>query len=125
MNATHDSEHMLPCQFGLRDAWEAASQPKSLNGDKANTFGETSGHTWGCQSIGTKWAPQRLDKFLYTQGIHTVPINGSQGLGVKVERLAIGLTIDSSIKEGPMANDRRKKVWVSEHFAIAIGIKVT
>jgi tyrosyl-DNA phosphodiesterase 2 len=133
MNAIHDMEHTLHKQMGLKDAWEdvlLADPPNSERGEVDHSYGRMSGHTWGYQSNVTKWVPNRLDKFMYTGCIETVPLTETQGLRGKTGRLGIGLTADVPLKEGPLGQqmlepeEAIQKAWVSDHFGIAIGIKV-
>jgi hypothetical protein len=133
MNAIHDMEHTLHKQMGLKDAWEDAllAHPPNLERGKVDpSYGRMSGHTWGYQSTVTKWPPNRLDKFMYTGCIETVRLTETQGLGGKVGRLGIGLTVDVPLKKGSLGQqaleveETIQKAWVSDHFGIAIGIKV-
>jgi hypothetical protein len=133
MNAIHDVEHMLHRQMGLKDAWEETlltHPPNSKRSEVDPSYGRISGHTWGYQSNMTKWAPSRFDKFMYTGCIKTVPLSETQGSGGELGRIGIGLTADVPLKVGymgqhpPKPDDTIQKTWVSDHFGIAIGIKV-
>jgi hypothetical protein len=129
MNAIHDTEHILHRVLGLRDAWEDTlfTHPPNLDGKADLSFGRTNGHTWGYQSDGRRWAPSCFDKFLYTGCIGTVPLCKSQRFEGTVRRLGISLTVNLPLKVGPLGEYLLKadpKAWVSDHFGIALGIKI-
>lgn len=82
------------------------------------------GHTWGYQPRETEWAPKRFDKFMYTGCVETVTLSETPGLGKKVGRLGIGLQVGSPGRQRLICAESTRGVWVSDHFGIAIGIKV-
>jgi tyrosyl-DNA phosphodiesterase 2 len=128
MNAIHDIEHTMHRQMGLKDAWEDESfayRPNPEHGELDPSFGLLSGHTWGYQSKETEWAPDRLDKFMYTGAIETTPLNETRKPGWLLGRLGVCLTADVPLGLQPLKPDETvQKAWVSDHFGIAIGIRV-
>jgi tyrosyl-DNA phosphodiesterase 2 len=103
----------------LRDVWEVnvqdhgspgASGAGGGQGEKDNTFGRAEGHTWGYQARG-KWPPRRFDKFFYTGALDVVELEETKDASGKIGRLGVGL----KTQEGS---------WVSDHFGIAVGVKV-
>jgi hypothetical protein len=56
---------------------------------------------------------------MYTGCVETVPLSETAGFGRKVGCLGIGLKVGPPLK---FAESR--EAWVSDHFGIAIGIKV-
>jgi tyrosyl-DNA phosphodiesterase 2 len=128
MNAIHNMEHTMHRQVEIRDAWEDtvfANPPIPEHGKLDTSFGLLSGHTWGYQSKQMEWTPNRLDKFMYTGAIETTPLNETRKLGESPGRLGINLTTGVPLGLQPLKPDETvQKVWVSDHFGIAIGIKV-
>lgn len=116
MNSIFDEEHSSHHQSGLKDAWEDPPPVHQPNADG-------DGNTWGYQSRGKKWQPSRLDKFMYTGCIQIVPLSETSGNGVKVKRLGLGLMARIPIKE-ICGTERMQNVWVSDHYAIAVGTKI-
>ncbi len=111
MNAIHDEERALPELFGLRDAWADVGPGHAEHQEYVSTGGRE-GHTWGYQSGKTEFPPKRFDKLLYAGCIETVPLDETPGFGRRLGRLGVGLKVES---------DQR---WASDHYGIAIGIKV-
>jgi hypothetical protein len=111
MNAIHDEERALPDLFGLKDAW-ADVGPQHAEHEEYVSTGGREGHTWGYQSGETGFPPKRFDKFLYAGRVETVPLSETPGFGKRLGRLGVGLKVES---------DQR---WASDHYGIAIGIKV-
>jgi tyrosyl-DNA phosphodiesterase 2 len=104
---------------GLRDVWEENGQdhgPTNIDGadggqgEKDDTFGRAEGHTWGYQSRG-KWPPRRFDKFFYTGALDMVELEETKDASGKVGRLGVSLKTQEDL-------------WVSDHFGIAVGVKV-
>ncbi|KAI1466836.1 uncharacterized protein F4812DRAFT_433014 [Daldinia caldariorum] len=118
MNSTDVSEHNAhrAPEVGLKDVWEdepAPTPPGRKPFQKDLTYGKARGNTWGYQCNGAK-SRRRLDKFLYTGSIETFALSEAQDTTGKLGRFGIGL----KTKVG--SND----VWVSDHFGIAVGIKI-
>lgn len=114
VDTTEHSIHRAP-EVDLKDAWEdePAPPPVLKPFQKDITFGQARGNTWGYQSDKAK-TRKRLDKFLYTGSIETFGLNETQDVTGKLGRFGIGL----KTKVG------RNDMWVSDHFGIAVGIKV-
>jgi tyrosyl-DNA phosphodiesterase 2 len=114
-----DSEiHKRP-DVGLRDVWEdniqshgppAAVGTEITVGEKDATFGRAGGHTWGYQARG-RWPPIRFDKFFHTEDLEVVALDETQDSSGKVGRLGIDVKTE-------------KGMWISDHFGIAVGVKV-
>jgi tyrosyl-DNA phosphodiesterase 2 len=73
-------------------------------------FGRVEGHMWGYQPR-SRWPPIRFDKFFYTEDLEVVALEETQDCSGQVGRLGVGLKTE-------------KGLWVSDHFGIAIGVKV-
>ncbi|KAI9848853.1 MAG: hypothetical protein M1837_006369 [Sclerophora amabilis] len=139
-------------EVDLRDVWEDTDPPpfplrKPFKKDL--TYGKARGNTWGYQSPGAR-SRKRLDKFFYTGMVDTVPLAEAQDLSGKIGRLGINvktrvdalIDITSGIEEeenhqkfsGPQGLREKEHrdnsvleeedVWVSDHFGIAIGLRV-
>ena len=115
MNAILDAEHALQEQVGLKDAWEDELPAHAQHSEGEVSTGGPEGHTWGYQSGNTPFPPQRFDKFLYNGSVETVPLSEAPGFGRRIGRLGVGLKV-----EIPGA----QPLWASDHFGIAVGIKV-
>ncbi|OAL43768.1 hypothetical protein IQ07DRAFT_551838 [Pyrenochaeta sp. DS3sAY3a] len=119
---------------------------------KDMSFGKARGNTWGYQSKAAR-TRKRLDKFYYTGHLETVPLSEPQDVTGKIGRIGIGcktvvearqveerskvfvrgkLVEKTSIKyykrrlDGLTPDAPCVKIdhWVSDHFGIAVGIKV-
>lgn len=127
MNATHHSDFTLHSRVGLRDAWGDQST-KAARGDLP--CNQVHGHTWGYQSTSIEFPPARLDKFLYSGCVKTTNLANTQGDEEMIMRLGVGLTVDVSSKNPlqklrPLGLERDlQKIWVSDHYGIAIGVKI-
>ncbi|KAK5989642.1 hypothetical protein PT974_07896 [Cladobotryum mycophilum] len=120
MNSVDSSEqkiHQAP-EVGLKDVWEDEPPPSSpvrKSFQKDPTYGRAKGNTWGYQSDGAK-SRKRLDKFLYTGSIETVALGEeAQDVTGRLGRFGIGLKTRVGVDD----------IWVSDHFGITIGIKIT
>ncbi|KAH6631505.1 Endonuclease/exonuclease/phosphatase [Chaetomium tenue] len=115
MNAIDRSEHefhRVP-EVALKDVWEdepAPPLPVLKPFQKDITYGRARGNTWGYQSAKAR-ERKRMDKFLYTGSLETVPVTEAQDLTGRMARLGIGLKTE-------MLDS-----WVSDHFGIAVGIR--
>ncbi|KAL6702729.1 hypothetical protein ACN47E_001011 [Coniothyrium glycines] len=117
------------------------------------SFGRARGNTWGYQSNGAR-TRKRLDKFYYTGQLETVPLAESQDVTGKIGRIGIGCKTEVEAWESELsyavfvrgklvqktdkvyrseqqamkAERKFRRVimnfWVSDHFGIAVGIKV-
>jgi tyrosyl-DNA phosphodiesterase 2 len=114
-----DEIHKRP-DINLRDFWEESveAQGPSATGDaelksveKDLTFGRAEGHTWGYQSRSNRWPPRRFDKFFYTGDLEMVALGEVKDSSGKVGRLGMGVKTE-------------KGTWISDHFGIAVGVKV-
>jgi tyrosyl-DNA phosphodiesterase 2 len=132
----------------LYDVWEDTALPpipprKPFQKDL--TFGRAKANTWGYQSQGAK-SRKRLDKFFYTGSVDTIALAEVQDLTGKIGRLGIGLKTKVEVWEdkrtrlhldkkrfldGMYCSDgssegvfKEVDAWVSDHFGIAIGIRV-
>lgn len=138
----------------LRDVWEDTTPPplpilKPFQRDR--TYGRAKGITSGYQSRRAS-SRKRLDKFLYTGSVDTIPLFEAQDLSGKVGRLGIDIktkimaweyvtkwagSVNGRIIQEPRKwhFDAEKRfmedgvfkevdVWVSNHFGIAVGIRV-
>jgi tyrosyl-DNA phosphodiesterase 2 len=112
MNSILDRECQISERYGLRDAWE--DEVPAVH-DEGDGVGGAEGHTWGYQSGNTPFPPRRFDKFFYCGSLETVPLEEVPGFGRRVGRFGIGLKAVMPDKES---------VWASDHFGIAVGIKV-
>jgi tyrosyl-DNA phosphodiesterase 2 len=132
MNAIHDTEHTLPKQLGLRDAWEdlllLQTQSKEMDEAESPYSQLKGGITWGYQSNSSAFIPNRLDKFLYAGSMKPFALMETQGPEAHIGRIGIGLKTDILSNETLQARQPQsqiaQRVWVSDHFGIAIGIKV-
>jgi tyrosyl-DNA phosphodiesterase 2 len=189
MSSNSAEEHVFHKRkdIDLRDAWEdapAVSIPKLKPFQKDLTYDQARGNTWGYQSTGfqssgtqsSARSRKRLDKFLYTGALDTVPLNqfhdttGSLsriGVGLKTEvdaweisrtelafkrvdkateklveksfkmyrpldffsdddeRFSQRLTrLERSYREQNQLSRVKHSCWVSDHFGIALGIRV-
>jgi len=130
----------------LRDVWEDTPPPviptlKPFQRDL--TLGRARGNTWGYQSRRVGGSRKRLDKFFYTGSIDTIALAEVPDLAGKIARLGIGLKTKVEVWENSIGDRYDKKqaydshgllkehgvlkemdAWVSDHFGIAIGIKV-
>jgi tyrosyl-DNA phosphodiesterase 2 len=128
------------------------SIPPPRPGKKDLTFGRARGNTWGYQ--GKSKSRKRLDKFFYTGFVDTVMLDEAQDRAGMVGRLGIGerakvtaMEMESTIlhftKSGKMVEKMVKEhfpashfenslcerlveidAWISDHFAIAVGVRV-
>ncbi|RSL79824.1 hypothetical protein CEP52_017474, partial [Fusarium oligoseptatum] len=121
MNSTLASEHddHRNPDIDLKDVWEdelAPAPPALRPFYKDFTYGKALGNTWGYQSKGRLYQDygSRLDKFLYTGPIETFPVREAQDITGRLGRFGIGLKTRVGLND----------VWVSDHFGIAVGIKV-
>jgi hypothetical protein len=105
----------------LRDAWEEAIGAETVRGGEESedgskeeedaNVGSAEGHTWGYQNR-SKWPPRRLDKFFVTGGVQVVKLEETKGdCSGNIGRVGVGMKIESGL-------------WISDHFGIAVGIKV-
>ncbi|KAL8717490.1 MAG: hypothetical protein Q9225_005271 [Loekoesia sp. 1 TL-2023] len=145
---------------GLEDV-PAPPTPQLKPFQKDLTYGRAKGNTYGYQSDKNR-ERKRLDKFLYTGSLETVPLSEVQDVTGKLGRLGIGLKTEVDAWEWTVSPPtfKRNKVlnkpikeywplrtlsdhsvqcllerkdlahvkyecWVSDHFGIAVGIKVT
>ncbi len=135
--ATHKAVDVSLC-----DIWENTPRP-------TNPIFETlKGNTWGYQTPNAR-SKRRLDKFLYTGTADIVSLAEVRDFAGKVGRLGIGLKTKVKtweyhnkdldivrsglvVRPGKSYSDicseggvrRELSVWVSDHFAVAIGIRV-
>lgn len=121
MNSTLASEHDDHRNPGidLKDVWEDESAPTPPDlwpFHKDFTYGKALGNTWGYQSKGRPYQDygSRLDKFLYTGPIETLAVREAQDTTGRLGRFGIGLKTRVGLND----------VWVSDHFGIAVGIKI-
>jgi tyrosyl-DNA phosphodiesterase 2 len=133
-------------EVNLYDVWEDNPPPvipvlKPFQRDL--TLGRARGNTWGYQSQNAKARRQRLDKFFYTGAVELIALTEIKDLAGKIGRLGIGLKTKVEVWE-ISTGDRYDKMhtydkkgvfrgigafkevdaWVSDHFGIAIGIRV-
>jgi tyrosyl-DNA phosphodiesterase 2 len=106
-------------EVGLTDIWEEGIASEGVSGGDGteikmgwveDTFGREEGHTWGYQPR-QRWPPIRFDKFFYTGSLETVALEEVRDSSGKVGRLGVGLKT-------------QKGMWVSDHFGIAVGVKM-
>ncbi|KAJ4112137.1 hypothetical protein NW768_011716 [Fusarium equiseti] len=102
----------------LKDVWEheAAQVPAAFTRSGSDVYarlGGQKGHTWGYHSD-KKRIGRRLDTFLYTDSIETVALEECQHTSGKLGRFGMKLQAKAGSDD----------IWVSEHFGIAVGIKV-
>jgi tyrosyl-DNA phosphodiesterase 2 len=127
MNAIHCSDHTLHKRFGLNDAWEDQERTKG-SGDFP--YGQMCGHTWGYQPNSTRFAPARLDKFLYRGCVKTTTLANTRDVKETVVRLGVGLTADIFSKANSLGEQNielegeMQRVWVSDHYGIVTGVKI-
>jgi endonuclease/exonuclease/phosphatase family metal-dependent hydrolase len=127
MNAIHDSDRTLHKQLGLKDAWE---DQLTRYGKGDSSYSQVSGHTWGYQSKSTKFAPARLDKFLYRGCVKTTTLTNTQGFEEIIGLLGVRLTADISSQEQSRGQQtigteaQLQRVWVSDHYGIVMGVKI-
>ncbi|KAH7381931.1 Endonuclease/exonuclease/phosphatase, partial [Cadophora sp. MPI-SDFR-AT-0126] len=122
MNAIDRSEHEFhrAIDVDLQDAWEhvpAPPIPARRGGRKDLTYGRARGNTWGYQSKNAK-ERKRMDKLLYTGSLKTVALDEALDFSGRLGRLGIGLKTDVDAWEEEI------NAWVSDHFGIAVGVKV-
>ncbi len=142
-------------EVNLKDAWEDISPPPipKRSGRKDLTFGRARGNTWGYQSRVPR-SGKRFDKFYYTGQLETIPLTEGQDVTGKISRIGIGCKTEVEAWEYQskvfrvvrgefvektethyLSKERAKNKpdvrfvkidhWVSDHFGIAVGIKVT
>ena len=127
MNAIHNSDGTLHKKLGLKDPWE---DQMASHGKEHSSNSQLSGYTWGYQSKITKFAPARLDKFLYRGCVKTTTLTNTQGVEETIGRLGIGLMADVSSEEQSRGQqtsgleEKLQKVWVSDHYGIVIGVRI-
>ena len=91
-----------------------------MSRDGSDIFHEpTSGHTWGLHPFGSRLG--RLNKFLYTGAIKRVALNRSVHRPSKGSVSEFGFGIKAVV---PAGTGGTKLDYVSDHLAIATGIKV-
>ena len=134
-----DSSCHKAAHIDLRDIWEEANTlpiPKLKPFQKDFTYGRARGYTWGKQSRNSKGG-KRLDKFFYTGSIDAVAVAEAEDHTGKVGRLGIGLKTNIRVWEREVFGNvfqsdkwcegslwKEVNAWVSDHYGIAIGIKV-
>jgi tyrosyl-DNA phosphodiesterase 2 len=94
MNSIDKTEHELHKRedIDLKDAWEdvpAPPIPKLKPFQRDPTYGRARGNTWGYQSSAK--SRKRLDKFLYTGKLETVPLEEFDDTTSRLSRLGLGL----------------------------------
>lgn len=118
ISALDNEIHKRP-DVGLRDVWEDNIQSHGPSGavaaeikpgEEDATFGRAEGHTWGYQARG-RWPPIRFDKFFYTEDLEVVALEETQDSSGKVGRLGVDVKTEMGM-------------WISDHFGIAVGVKV-
>lgn len=117
LSALDRESHKAP-NVDLQDVWEdniALGDLPSPDGagirpDDDETCGRAEGHTWGYQPR-RRWPPKRMDKFFVTGGVASVALEEALDRSGNVGRLGVGLKTEHGL-------------WVSDHFGIAIGVKV-
>ncbi|KAK3348938.1 Endonuclease/exonuclease/phosphatase, partial [Lasiosphaeria hispida] len=120
MNSIEKEEHEYhrAPEIVLNDVWEdipPPSPPVLKPFKKDLTYGRDRGNTWGYQSKGPR-GRKRLDKFFYTGSLLTVPVAEAQDTVGRLGRMGVGLKTEADVWE--------LDLWVSDHFAITVGIKV-
>lgn len=113
-----DEIHRRP-DVGLRDVWEDNAQAHGPSGtdsadvkpgEKDPTFGKAEGHTWGYRPR-ARFPPRRFDKIFYTGDLGVVALEEVNDSSGKVGRLGVDVKTE-------------KGMWISNHFGIAVGVKV-
>jgi tyrosyl-DNA phosphodiesterase 2 len=134
MNAIHHSDRTLHQHLGLKDVWDdqVPWEGKLTRSIKENSsYSQACGHTWGYQSKSTEFFPARLDKFFYRGCVKTANLTNTQGAVEPVRRLGVGLAIDISPQKLSQGHQilglegERQNLWVSDHYGICIGVKIT
>jgi tyrosyl-DNA phosphodiesterase 2 len=110
-------------EIELKDVWEEnvtsaeinAEHKAYLSQEEDSTFGRLQGHTWGYQPR-QRWPPKRMDKFFYTgiegRELEFMALEETKGdASGKLARLGVGLKTEWG-------------QWVSDHFGIAVDVKV-
>lgn len=135
-----DSSCHKAAHIDLQDIWEETNTlpiPKLKPFQKDVTYGRARGYTLGKQSY-SKSSGKRLDKFFYTGSIKAEVVAEAEDHTRKVGRLGIGLKTNIKVWEKEMHlgdvvhSDKWRKgsrwkeirAWVSDHYGIAIAIRV-
>ncbi|KAF1951661.1 hypothetical protein CC80DRAFT_424110 [Byssothecium circinans] len=122
MNSNDKSEHEFHKRddINLKDVWEdvpAPPVPRLKPFQKDLTYGRAKGNTYGYHSDKYR-ERKRLDKFFYTGSLETVPLSEVQDITGKLGRFDIGLKTEKDLVH------IKHESWVSDHFGIAVGVKV-
>lgn len=135
-----DSSCHKAAHIDLRDIWEETNTlliPKLKPFQKDLIYGRARGYTWGKQSPNRNGG-KRIDKFFYTGSIDAVAVAEAEDHTGKVGRLGIGLKTNIRVWEEEVSHVvvhsdkwhkgghwKETKAWVSDHYGIAIAIRVT
>lgn len=93
MNRPEEHDIQKCKDIDLKDAWEHVRAPQILKlkpFQKDLTYGQATGNTRGYQTTGAR-SRNRLDKFLYTGALQTVPLHQFHDTTGSLSRIGVGL----------------------------------
>jgi len=134
MNAIDRPEHDFhrAVDVELQDDWEdvpVPPMPVLKPFQKDFSYGSARGNAWGYQSSKSR-ERKRMYKFLYTGSLETVALGETQDVMGRLGRLGIRLKTEldvwehETVEKPAVRGKFVEKPWVSDHFGIAVGVKV-